>query len=401
MASIRKHAWADGRTVTIKVLWREDGRQTSASFTEERSALIFKTYLENAGPSAAWEWLAKANAATEPPEMVTLDVHVEHYITHLTGIEDGTRAEYRRMYARTWSRNPDGTPFLGNLPVDAIDRDSVAAAVNALDARGLAAKSIANAHGLLYAAMDAAVEAELIGKNPCRRIRLPRADDGEDDDVTYLEHAEFAAILEHVPVYWQPLVWTLAMTGVRWGEATALRVRDVSIPKRTVRVARAWKRVDGGWRLGPPKTKKGRRTVDLAPELVALLVPLVKGRHPDDWLFTSRRGDTHVHHSNFRERVWIPALDRAKLHKRPRIHDLRHTHVSWLIAQGVPLPAIQRRLGHESIQTTVDTYGDLIPDLQREAAAASSGAFAAITRPQLQPGGHVDQAEAETDSRVE
>jgi len=56
--------------------------------------------------------------------------------------------------------------------------------------------------------------------------------------------------------------------------------------------------------------------------------------------------------------------------KRPRVHDLRHTHASWLIHEGVPLPIIQRRLGHESIQTTVDTYGHIMPD----AAAAAAGA---------------------------
>ena len=48
---------------------------------------------------------------------------------------------------------------------------------------------------------------------------------------------------------------------------------------------------------------------------------------------------------------------------RPRIHDLRHTHVSWLIAQGVQLPAISRRLGHESITTTIDRYGHLLPEV--------------------------------------
>ncbi|MCA0329475.1 MAG: tyrosine-type recombinase/integrase [Actinobacteria bacterium] len=54
------------------------------------------------------------------------------------------------------------------------------------------------------------------------------------------------------------------------------------------------------------------------------------------------------------------------------MHDLRHSHASWLIAAGVPLPVIQRRLGHESIQTTVDVYGHLAPDALEIAAQAAT-----------------------------
>jgi hypothetical protein len=79
--------------------------------------------------------------------------------------------------------------------------------------------------------------------------------------------------------------------------------------------------------------------------------------------------------------VWIKSCVRAGLDPRPRIHDLRHSHVAWLIAEGAPLPVIQARLGHEKITTTIDTYGHLMPDLQRAAADAASLVFARM--PQL------------------
>lgn len=56
---------------------------------------------------------------------------------------------------------------------------------------------------------------------------------------------------------------------------------------------------------------------------------------------------------------WRAATDQLDMTPAPRIHDLRHTFASWAIQAGVPLPVIQRQLGHESIQTTVDTYGHL------------------------------------------
>ena len=71
-------------------------------------------------------------------------------------------------------------------------------------------------------------------------------------------------------------------------------------------------------------------------------------------------------------RAWGPALDTldGQLRARPRVHDLRHTHASWLIAAGIPLTVIQRRLGHESIKTTSDRYGHLADDADAAGAAA-------------------------------
>jgi integrase len=65
-------------------------------------------------------------------------------------------------------------------------------------------------------------------------------------------------------------------------------------------------------------------------------------------------------------------MQAAGIDKTPRIHDLRHSHASWLIAAGVPLPAIQRRLGHESITTTIDRYGHLAPEMDDTIVAALS-----------------------------
>jgi integrase len=63
---------------------------------------------------------------------------------------------------------------------------------------------------------------------------------------------------------------------------------------------------------------------------------------------------------NLRRSVWYPAIIRAEIAApRPRLHDLRHTCASWMIAAGVPLPVIQQHLGHESINTTVNLYGHI------------------------------------------
>jgi integrase len=178
---------------------------------------------------------------------------------------------------------------------------------------------------------------------------------------------------------WRPLVEFLVASGCRWGEATALRPSDVDRDAGTVRITRAWKRTydRGGYEIGPPKTKRSIRTINV-PKSV-----LEKLDYSGAWLFVNRAGRP-VRHNGFHDRVWQPAVERVwpsvdadgkpipknKLPPRPRIHDLRHTTASWLIQAAVPLPVIQQHLGHESIQTTVAVYGHL--DRRAMQAAADS-----------------------------
>jgi integrase len=88
-----------------------------------------------------------------------------------------------------------------------------------------------------------------------------------------------------------------------------------------------------------------------------------------EYVFTSPNGGP-LRRGNFRGRVWRPATARAGL-EGLRWHDLRHTHVAFLIAAGVQVKAIQSRLGHSSIKTTLDTYGHLFEGLDEAAAGPS------------------------------
>lgn len=352
-------------------MYRIDSRQASDSFADARAARRFARLVEQIGGQAARGSLDAHTSAGH--DMPTLAVWLEHYLAHLTGATDGTIAEYRRTAARTW------LPTLGHLPLDAIDADTVKAWVGrqkrVVTVRGTptSAKTIANAHSLLSQALAAAVEKGHLTTNQARGVTLPS---GVREEMVCLTHAEFARLIHATPDHWRPLVATLAGTGVRWGEATALRWSDLDLDADVpqVTITRAWKRGPTTRELGAPKTTKARRRVSLPAEVVDALRPHLGAA--DDFVFTGPRGG-HVHHQAFHPRVWRPAIAASGIGKRPRIHDLRHSHASWLIAAGVPLNVVQRRLGHESITTTVDTYGHLMGDAQTIAANAASLALSA------------------------
>lgn len=204
--------------------------------------------------------------------------------------------------------------------------------------------------------------------------------------MVFLTADEFATLELMAPPQWRDLIHFLAISGCRWGEATALTFADLNrdATPPTIRIDKAWKHADHGVTLGPPKTVRGNRTIGLPVEAVNRL-----GRgKPGDLIFRAPKGVARVDYSHFWTRVWTPTVRRANdlaecakhgvkpIGKRPRIHDLRHSHASWLIAAGVPLTVIQRRLGHESIKTTSDLYGHLMPDVQQVAVAAVESVLA-------------------------
>lgn len=263
---------------------------------------------------------------------------------------------------------------MGHLPANAVTRDALARAVIELSTR-YSAKSLKNQRGLLAGVCQRAVDQGHLASNPVKGLRLPRGNEQDRGEMRILTADEFAEVHDRMHPHYRPLVTFLYGTGVRWGEAVALRVSDVAPPNVRIRRALKWS-PDGDRTVGATKTRKSNRTVVLPGEVLDVLD---LDRPGDALLFTAPRGGPVVHRTFWHD-IWLPAV--RHLEPRPRIHDLRHSHASWLLGLNVPIHVVQARLGHESIQTTVDTYGSLMPDAQALAAHAASLAF--VSRPQLE-----------------
>lgn len=404
MASIVERPQKSG-AITYQVKWRQDGEWQSERFGDSDSAGQFKKLVEAHNNQWPHGWVKGHGFVETPPTPgdIPLTDYANRYVDRLTGIDERTRDDYRREVRIHLSllRHTDPYGREEKATICNLTQDDVQDWVRLEEAgerhpddpekwqrRPADPKSIANRHGLLYCIVQAAIEAtpQLRTTNCCAKTKLPRVDDHTEEEMTFLERDEYVRIAQEIsdPAAKDLADW-LVGTGMRWGEATALQVRDLSLnsPTPTANVQRAWKRAQKGsekaFYLGPPKTKKGRRMVALAPGQVEMARRLVAGRSPEDFVFRTATG-RNWRHANYYNRKWKPAVQAAVekgLPKRPRIHDLRHTHVAWLIAAKIPLPAIQIRLGHESIQTTVDRYGHLVRGLDDEIAAAVEAAMTA------------------------
>lgn len=375
----KEHKSADGSTTwTIRFRYGTSTKtgkpgQTSETFKTVREAQRFATLLDALGPRGALDQLYTEDQQAEVP---TLDAYADQHIKALTAITDGTRVSYNRIYKRTWA-GP-----LGYLPLHRITRQQIAEVINALAADGKSDKTIANAHGLLAGIMNAAVVDAHIGVSPCRGIKLPRNTEHNKAEDTYLTQAEYQFLRSKMVEHFRPLLDTLAGTGMRWGEAEALQVRSIDFPRKTIAITRAakWNASKSTRTFGPPKTRKSRRTITLPDSVVVILAELIKGKAPNDLVFTMPKGG-QLRHATFHARYWVPAALASKINPRPTIHGLRHAHVSWLIAAGVSLPVVQARLGHESITTTVNVYGHLLPEAQIAAANAANLVFGSTPLP--------------------
>jgi integrase len=204
-----------------------------------------------------------------------------------------------------------------------------------IDARSKVAApaTVARDFSALRAALNAAVDAELIQRSPARKIALPRAVPSEQSGLT---PSELSNLVKEVPGHYRVLVLVAAVLGLRWGEAIGLRVRDVDFMRRTVTVAQVVEELAGHMRVVPEaKTRSSLRTLSaplfLMDELAGHLAnhrPSIVGSNidPDSLIFLGPRGG--LLRRRFGERILKPAAERVGLPSGLTFHGLRHSAVT-------------------------------------------------------------------------
>ncbi|MGI5119447.1 tyrosine-type recombinase/integrase [Marinactinospora thermotolerans] len=273
-------------------------------------------------------------------------------------------------------------PRWGDLPVKSIEFDDVAAWLAGLQkpkeegGRNLGASQTRTVHSVLSMVLDWCVPRRL-AVNPAKGVPLPKLPPSDHVYLTYEQVEALATAAGELRTkYGRPtatagvnrtLILLLAYTGLRWGEASALRVKHVDLDRRRIKVTTAFNEVDGELYEDTPKTGE-RRVVPLLRSLVEELRPLVAGREPDALVFRTGR-DKPLRIRNWRNREFNKARKNAGLDGIGlTIHKLRHTAASLSIAGGADVYVVQRMLGHAKPSMTLDTYGHLWPDRLDEVA---------------------------------
>ena len=340
-------------------MWREEGCQRALSVDDRHEAERWKQLLDANGQSMTQASKIYEDGQDTGPTLAEMfDSHIEQ----LTGVGSYMLKRYKRDVQNHFG-------LLSNRRVSSLKHEDIVYWIKDMQKKSwhgkpMSPKTIANKHGLLSATMSTAVRMGYRPDNPCKGVKLPKATQAEDT-IRFIEKDTWNRIVANMDPHFVPFFQLLVGTGLRFGEATALTARDFDLdgPTPTVRVSKAWKSDDsGGYFVGPPKTRRSVRTVSLAPSTVAAIRGAIEAAG-DGYVFTLKRGGVMRSGSTY-NRAWEPALKAAGIAKedRPRIHDCRHTHASWMVAAGMEIFALSRRLGHESVTTTMDRYSHLLPD---------------------------------------
>jgi integrase len=258
-----------------------------------------------------------------------------------------------------------------------------------LIAAGYAASTVAATHGVLQTALRRAVAWQILTRNPTDGVTVPT---NRTKAPQVWTAAETATFLQGAEKHRLGPMWRLGLdTGMRLGELLALAWEDVDLDRGVVSVRRTLTRDrEGGWKLGDvAKTASSRRSIIIGPATIAAL----RGLRPRQAERRLLCGAAWVDHGLVFDRgngEWLApttvrdafarAVAKAKL---PVLtpHGMRHTMATILLAAGVHPKVVQERLGHSSIQMTLDRYSHVSMTMQHDAAAVLDGLIGDGARP--------------------
>lgn len=345
----------DKRSNGYRVRYRDPlGKQRSRSFTRRADADRFARETEVEKDRGAWLDPRSAD--------IPLATWAETFLNLCRRLSPTTQETYRRDLEQ-YVLPRFGSYRLGRVPAEEIElwlNDELAA--------GISPSSVHRHYRTLRRMLQVAVEKEKILKNPCDRVDPPRV---ENREMVFLDWDQSVRLAEHHPERYRPMIYLAVDSGMRWGELIGLRRSRVELRTRKVRVTEQLVRLETGeFVRRQPKTVAGVRSITVSEGVAELLdehLERLAITKPDDLVFPNQAGNP-LAASSFLTHYFKKAREAAEV--SCRFHDLRHTSVALAIFAGAHPKAIQARMGHASINITLDRYGHLFPELDQAIAEA-------------------------------
>ena len=276
------------------------------------------------------------------------------------------------------------SPVLGHIDLTKVSPSDIQGLEAKLSGDGMAPQGVQLVHNVISGAYKYALRMETAWRNPAKNVTPPKITrtEVEPPDTARVKKILNLAEGQSHPFY--ACIHLLAYTGLRRGEALALRHQDLNLETGNISVVQSLGRsLHKGLVFEPTKTQAGRRSIDIDEETVAVL----RAHIGKQLLFQlESEGSYQEGGLLFADPLGRPfnpmSLTRAfqSLAKQAgvfgaKLHDLRHFHASLMLQNGGSLLLVSKRLGHASISTTGDVYGHLMPGWQKEAANAFAEAM--------------------------
>lgn len=344
MGSIDPYATQSGRRYRVRYR-TPDNRQTDRrGFRTKREALDFLNTVEVSKLKGEFIDVSRARATIADLGPIWLAGKVDIKVSTRAALDSSWKIHVEPRWAR-WK-------------VSAIEQAHVREWVADMVKGGSSPTTVKRALGILSGVLDEAVTDRRILANPCRGVKTPRKMHREKVFLTHEQlHKLAGAAGEH-----RTFVLLLGYSGLRWGEATALRVRDLNLMKARISVRENAVEVGSTIHVGTPKTHECRSIV-----LPEFLMPSLRkhsaGKLPEALLFPGADG-THMRRTrtDANGNGWFAQAVRKAGIPRVTPHELRHTAASLAISAGANVKAVQAMLGHKSAAMTLDVYSGLFPD---------------------------------------
>lgn len=268
-------------------------------------------------------------------------------------------------------------PYFGEMSVSEVSPMTVRMWQNDLVRQGYAPLYIRTINAQLSTIFNYAVSFFELRENPCKKAGSIGKSIGKKHGQTMNiwtpeEFARFVEAFRDSPAYYcgyHILFWT----GMRIGELLALTWEDIDLDARIIRIDKTYQRINRRDVITPPKTQKSNRRVSIDPELAEVIrwyrntlegknkrsapFSVEQQPHASERIISLTKHPFERHIRQEAERIGLRPL---------RLHDLRHSHVSFLINNGISPLAIAKRVGHDKVETTLSVYSHLYPVKEEE-----------------------------------
>ena len=276
------------------------------------------------------------------------------------------------------------TPLIGHIKLRDIKPYHIEKYHNDLFKQGLGAQSVATLHSIVSRSLNYAVKQEMILKNPCQIVGKPRV---SNRDYVVWEPKDchlFLSLVKNKDPYRYIAYYLAIYTGMRRSELLGLTWSNVEFTKRKIFVNQTlYYKSKTNFSFQEPKTKKSKRAISIDETIIKELKAHHKQINEDRILYRHEYQENDLVCCNFVGAPLIPndlgdhfrKMLTELIVPKIRFHDLRHTHATILLKIGENPKVIQERLGHASIQITLDTYSHVLPDMQDKTMSAFSKAM--------------------------